>query len=255
MNKNLNDIKELFSNTSIEDVSNLILKYKDDTRTGVKNIIKKYEKKIEKYNKELSRLSLMCKYENKAYRDGKNLIVGLDEVGRGPLAGPVVTAGVILPKGLYILGVDDSKKLSSKKREELFCIIKAKAIEITTNMEDNRVIDEINILQATIKSMKKNIIDFKNHPDYLIIDSVIINNTGIPFLSIPKADEKSISVACASIIAKVIRDEFMNVVHQEYPKYGFDKNKGYGTKEHIEALKKYGPCPLHRKTFIKNFIN
>ena len=253
MKKSINEIKTEFLNTPIIDIYKVINIYNNDQRIGVQNLIKSYKNKLKKYEEELIRIENMKKYEKEAYSQGKNLIAGIDEVGRGPFAGPVVTASVILPKDCNILGINDSKKLSEEKRNELFKLIKEQAIEITINMEDNNVIDEINILQATIKSMTKNVHNFKNKPDYLIVDAVNLN-LNIPCIAMPKADEKSISVAAASIIAKVTRDEYMSQMHLIYPQYKFNINKGYGTKEHIEAIKKYGPCPIHRKSFIKNYI-
>lgn len=253
MKKSINEIKTEFLNTPIIDIYKVINIYNNDQRIGVQNLIKSYKNKLKKYEEELIRIENMKKYEKEAYSQGKNLIAGIDEVGRGPFAGPVVTASVILPKDCNILGINDSKKLSEEKRNELFKLIKEQAIEITINMEDNNVIDEINILQATIKSMTKNVHSFKNKPDYLIVDAVNLD-LNIPCIAMPKADEKSISVAAASIIAKVTRDEYMSQMHLIYPQYKFNINKGYGTKEHIEAIKKYGPCPIHRKSFIKNYI-
>lgn len=253
MKKSINEIKTEFLNTPIANIYKVINIYNNDQRIGVQNLIKSYKNKLKKYEEELIRIEHMKKYEKEAYSQGKNLIAGIDEVGRGSFAGPVVTASVILPKDFNILGINDSKKLNQEKRNKLFKLIKENAIEITVNMEDNNVIDEINILQATIKSMIKNIHNFKNKPDYIIIDAVNIN-LNIPYISMPKADEKSISVAAASIIAKVTRDEYMSQMHLIYPQYKFNINKGYGTKEHIEAIKKYGPCSIHRKSFIKNYI-
>ncbi|WP_250278687.1 ribonuclease HII [[Clostridium] colinum] len=253
MSKSIQEIKQEFLNQPINNINELIEKYIQDERKGVKNIIESYNNKFIKYKQELLRIENMKRYENEAYFQGKTLIAGIDEVGRGPFAGPVVTACVILPKDFQVLGINDSKKLSEKKREELFIKIKENALDIAINMEDNHVIDDINILEATKKSMIKNIEDLKNKPDYLILDSIHID-TDIPYISMTKADEKSISVASASIIAKVTRDEYMNKMHLLYPQYKFNENKGYGTKEHIEALKKYGPCPIHRNSFIKNYI-
>lgn len=252
MKKQINIIKFEFENAQINKIKDLIDLHKDDERIGVQKLIEKAKKKIDNYEKEMERLHLMLKFENEAYAKGKKRIAGLDEVGRGPLAGPVVTASVILPKDLIIMGINDSKKLSEKKREELFEEIKEKALEITVNMEDNNTIDNINILEATKLSMQKNIEKFNETPDYLIIDAINMK-MDIEMCSMPKADMLSQSVAAASIIAKVTRDAYMDRMNELYPEYKFDKNKGYGTKEHIDALLKYGPCPIHRKTFIKNF--
>lgn len=253
MNKSIKDIKAQFENEPIQNIKSLIQIYKDDNRKGVKDIIKTYENKLLIIEKQKIKLEQMKKYENDAYLNGKKIIGGIDEVGRGPFAGPVVTCCVVLPKDFDIIGIDDSKKLSETKRKELFLKIKQNAIEIAINMEHNDVIDNINILEATKKSMLKNIESLKNKPDFLILDAINLN-INIPYISMPKADEKSVSVAAASIIAKVTRDEYMKQMHKMYPQYKFDVNKGYGTKEHIQALKKYGACPIHRKTFIKNYV-
>ncbi len=253
MTKSIKDIKKEFEETDIKNIYKLIEIYKQDDRKGVINIINSYNKKIALYEKEIIRTENMKIYEKKAFSEGKTLIAGIDEVGRGPFAGPVVTACVILPKDFNILGINDSKKLNEQKRKELFYKIKENALEITINMEDNNVIDNINILEATKKSMLKNIESLKNKPDFLILDAIHLD-INIPYISMPKADEKSISVAAASIIAKVTRDEYMEQMHNIYPQYKFNINKGYGTKEHIEAIKKYGICDIHRKSFIKNYI-
>lgn len=252
MKKQINFIKSEFENAKNNEIESLINLYKNDTRVGVQRLILNAKNNLIKEAKEIERLNLMLKFENNAYNNGKKRIAGIDEVGRGPLAGPVVTASVIFPKNTFIKGINDSKKLSQKKREQLFQEIKDIALEISINMEDNNTIDEINILEATKISMQKNISKFKEKPDYLIIDALNIE-TNIETLSIPKADSLSISVAAASIIAKVTRDLYMDEISSTYPEYQFHKNKGYGTKEHIDALLKYGPCPIHRKTFIKNF--
>lgn len=251
MKKQIDLIKKEFENANYENLNNLILKYQDDDRTGVKKLIEKAKNKLTKYNLEIQRINNMLKLENEAYQKGKTKIAGLDEVGRGPLAGPVVTAGVIFPKGVYILGINDSKKLSKEKREALFEEIKEKAIDITVSMSDNLTIDKINILEATKLCMLKNIESFKEKPDFLIVDAIKLN-TNIENLAIPKADELSHCVAAASIIAKVTRDAYMEKMHEIYPQYEFNKHKGYGTPEHIKNIIKYGPCPIHRKSFIKN---
>lgn len=251
MKKQIGLIKEEFEKANIEQLEYLISKYIEDERAGVQKILEKAQNKINKYNQEIERINNMNKIENEAYANGRIRIAGLDEVGRGPLAGPVVTAGVILPKDTIILGINDSKKLSKEKREILFEEIKEKAIDLSVSMSDNITIDRINILEATKLCMLKNIESFKEKPDFLIIDSVKLN-TDIEMCSTPKADLLSQSVAAASIIAKVTRDAYMDKMHEIYPQYGFNKHKGYGTPEHIKAIIKYGPCPIHRKTFIKN---
>jgi len=195
------------------------------------------------------------KYERHYYKEGKTVIAGCDEVGRGPLAGPVVCCSVIMPlkKELIIEGINDSKKLTAKKRDQLY----DKIIEIATDYQvsfiDEKVIDEINILQATKLGMKNAINALKVKPDIILVDAVEGLDVNYPTQAIIKGDEKSYSIACASIVAKVTRDRYMQKMHEEHPVYNFFKNKGYGTKEHIEAIKKYGECNMHRQTFIKNF--
>lgn len=210
------------------------------------------EKRRKKQEAELLRLEQMCEYEKKyaaaAY------ICGIDEVGRGPLAGPVTACAVVLPKDCRILYINDSKKLSEKKRELLYEEIMEKAISVGIGMASNGRIDEINILQATYEAMRQAIGELTIEPDVLLNDAVTIPGAAALQVPIVKGDAKSISIAAASIVAKVTRDRLMADMDQRYPGYYFAKNKGYGTKEHIEALKKLGPCPIHRRTFIKKFL-
>ena len=182
-------------------------------------------------------------------------VAGIDEVGRGPLAGPVVTAAVILPKDCLIIGVNDSKKLSPAKREELYDIIMDKAASVSLAMENNEVIDEINILQATYSAMRKSVAGLSVKPDMLLVDAVTIPGIDIPQTPIIKGDAKSISIGAASIIAKVTRDRLMKRMSQDYPQYDFENNMGYGTKKHIEAIKRYGLCKIHRRSFTRGIVN
>lgn len=196
----------------------------------------------------------MLEYEKQCLEKGQKYIAGVDEVGRGPLAGPVVVASVIMPLAEedIIQGVNDSKKVSEKNREILYQKIISKAIACSIEWADEKVIDEINILQATKLCMKKAIEGLSVAPDTVFIDAVKID-CKYPILPIIKGDAKSYSIACASIVAKVVRDRYMTEMDVKYPEYGFASNKGYGSSKHIEALKTIGPCPLHRKSFIKNF--
>lgn len=187
-------------------------------------------------------------YENNLYDKGIKLIAGIDEAGRGPLAGPVVAAAVILPEDYINDQINDSKKLSEKKRNELYKIIYDNALSIGIGIISNDRIDEINIYEATKEAMLSAIDDLKTKPQYILIDAMKLE-TNIPFQSIIKGDMKSQSIAAASIIAKVTRDRIMYKLHEEYPMYGFNNNKGYGTKEHIAAIKKYGIINEHRKSF------
>lgn len=205
----------------------------------------------EKLKAERERLELMKEYEY-TYA-ACNAICGIDEAGRGPLAGPVVAGAVILPRDCEILFLNDSKKLSEKRREELFAEIKEKAVAWSVGIVGPDVIDEINILQATYEAMRKAIAGLSVHPDLLLNDAVTIPNVEINQVPIIKGDAKSVSIAAASILAKVTRDHMMVEYDSLFPEYGFAKHKGYGTAAHISALKEIGPCPIHRRSFIKNF--
>lgn len=191
------------------------------------------------------------KFEKEEQQKGNFLIAGVDEVGRGPLAGPVCVASVIMPLDDIIEGVDDSKKVSEKKRKVLFEQIKEKAISYRIEMVDEQTIDKINILEATKLCMKKAIENLELKPDVVLIDAISKLDVDVNIRGIIKGDALSYSIGCASILAKVTRDEYMENLAKEYPEYGFEKHKGYGTKMHIEALKEYGPCIYHRLTFLK----
>ena len=194
----------------------------------------------------------MFDYENKYLNAGCKFIAGIDEAGRGPLAGPVVVASVIMPMDNIIDGINDSKKLTEKKRNELFEKIKQTAICYHIEVVDEKVVDEINILNATKLGMKNCIEKLESRPDVVLIDAVKIDSD-VQTVSIIKGDAKSYSIAAASILAKVYRDNMMLQYDKEYPIYNFAKHKGYGTKMHIDAIKQYGICPIHRKSFVKNF--
>ncbi|MDI6785955.1 MAG: ribonuclease HII [bacterium] len=188
-------------------------------------------------------------YEDYLISLGYNNICGVDEAGRGPLAGPVVAAAVIMPKNIIIDEIDDSKKLTAAKREKLFNSISELALSIGIGIVDEKIIDDINILNATYLAMQKTLSNLLFNPDYILVDALIIPEITIPQKSITHGDQLSHSIACASIIAKVTRDRLMHEYHQEFSLYGFDKHKGYGTKSHIQAIKTYGICKLHRRSF------
>ena len=190
-------------------------------------------------------------YEKQEQEKGRFLIAGVDEVGRVPLAGPVCVACVMMPLDDFIEGVDDSKKISEKKREQLFEEIKEKAICYSIQMVNEQTIDEINILEATKLAMKNAIEDMSVKPDVVLVDAISKLDTNVEIRGIIKGDALSYSIGCASILAKVTRDRLMCDLAKEYPEYGFEKHKGYGTKQHIEALKEYGPCVYHRLSFLK----
>lgn len=206
----------------------------------------------EKLQAERERLELMREYEH-TYA-ACNAICGIDEAGRGPLAGPVVAGAVILPEDCEILFLNDSKKLSEKRREELFIEIQEKAVAWSVGIVGADVIDEINILQATYKAMRQAIAGLSVQPDILLNDAVTIPEVEINQVPIVKGDAKSVSIAAASILAKVTRDHMMAEYDTLFPEYGFARHKGYGTAVHIAAIKEYGPCPIHRRSFIKNFV-
>ncbi|AGB40607.1 ribonuclease HII [Halobacteroides halobius DSM 5150] len=227
----------------------LIVKLEADSRTGVHKIAQKLRRKEERKKEAKQKFKEMSQYEKKLHQQNYRLIAGIDEAGRGPLAGPVVAAAVILPTDKFILGLDDSKKLNEKKREELFDIIYNQAIDIGVGVVDNQRIDEINILNATYEAMKKAIKDLETNPDYLLIDAEELSDVNIPQQGITRGDSKSISIAAASIIAKVTRDRKLVEYDKEYPHYNFASNKGYGTAEHITALREQGPSPIHRHSF------
>ncbi len=232
----------------------LFQQYATDERSGVQKMITAYQKKIIAYENECKRLLAMKAFEDK-YGDEYSCICGIDEAGRGPLAGPVVAGAVVLPRDCEILYLNDSKKLSAKRRDELFDEIKEKAVAYGIGMSSPARIDEINILQATYEAMVHAVEDLDVVPDLLLNDAVTIPQLPIKQVGIVKGDARSVSIAAASIMAKVTRDRLMVEYAELYPEYGFDGHKGYGSTAHIAAIKTYGPCPIHRQSFIKNFLN
>lgn len=205
--------------------------------------------------KEIERLTKLKEIEKDLYQKGFKNIGGIDEAGRGPLAGPVVVAGVIMPQNSMIEGVNDSKKVSEKKREKLYDLILEEAISYSVAIIGQDVIDEINILNATKQGVTKVVEELEVKPDLIVVDALThIDTKGIPYDSIIKGDAKCYNIAAASIIAKVTRDRIMRQWDKIYPQYGFSAHKGYGTAKHIEAIKEYGLCPIHRRSFTKNFV-
>ena len=191
--------------------------------------------------------------ENAHFANGIEIICGVDEAGRGPLAGPVCAAAVILPKGLEIPGLNDSKKLTDKRRRELMPVIKEQALAYGIAFASHTEIDEINILQATFLAMERALAELKIKPDLALIDGNRQKDFGINVETVVKGDSRSANIAAASVLAKVTRDDYMEAMAQEYPGYGFEIHKGYGTKAHYEALRNLGPCPIHRMSFLKKF--
>ena len=226
--------------------------YKEDTRSGVQKLIAQCRKKEAALEAEKQRIENMKVYEHKYEHLG--YLCGIDEVGRGPLAGPVVACAVILPQDSRILYLNDSKKLSASKREELYDVIMREAVSVGIGMRSPERIDEINILQATYEAMREAVSKLEVVPQLLLNDAVTIPQITIPQVPIIKGDAKSVSIAAASIVAKVTRDRMMEEYDKVFPEYGFASNKGYGSADHIAALKKYGETPIHRKTFITHFI-
>ncbi len=250
--KKISVIKAELKAVSDEMLPSFISAYEGDLRGGVKTVVEQAKKRLTKLEQEIARIDELKKYE-KQYAQYE-FICGIDEVGRGPLAGPVVAAAVILPKDCNILYINDSKKLSEKKREELYDIIMEQAVAVGIGMASPQRIDEINILQATYEAMRQAISELDPQPTLLLNDAVTIPGVDITQVPIIKGDAKSISIGAASIIAKVTRDRMMVEYDKIMPEYGFASNKGYGAAAHIEALKKYGPTPIHRRSFIGNFV-
>ena len=249
----ISQIKEILS--SIHTIENPIFQQLSlDMRKGVQTALKSCQKRIGKEQKRAEHFIEMQYYERLAYQEGASFIAGVDEVGRGPLAGPVVAAAVILPKNIEDLGFDDSKKLSASKREEIYRLIQEKAIAIGIGIVDADIIDQVNIYQASRLAMQQAVSELKIQPDYLLIDAMKID-VNTPQIGIIKGDAKSISIAAASIVAKQVRDQMMQEFDELYPGYDFANNAGYGTAKHLEGLTLKGISPIHRKTFapIKNF--
>lgn len=258
-------VKELYNSISLDTINDndttayleLIDRFadcvKNDDRKSVIDIAQKIEAKKQKYLAEINRLDMLNQYENRARQNGFEIIGGVDEAGRGPLAGPVVAAVVVFKDPIRINKINDSKKISEKNREELFDIIKEKAYDYGIGVATPDEIDEHNILNATYIAMKRAIDKLKHKPDYLINDAVIIPNMDMRQESLIKGDSKSISIASASILAKVTRDRMMYEYDKKFPEYNFSSNKGYGTEVHYEAIKKYGITNIHRLSFLKNF--
>lgn len=248
--KSIQEIREALKKASQTEIQELIENYAQDERKGVQAAVVQAQKKVDALEREKKRIDAMKSFERKYEHLG--YVCGIDEVGRGPFAGPVVAGAVILPKDCDILYINDSKKLSEKKREELYGEIMEKAIAVQVGYASPARIDEINILQATYEAMREAVSKLTITPQVLLNDAVTIPGITIPQVPIIKGDAKSVSIAAASIVAKVTRDRLMREYDKIMPEYGFASNKGYGSKEHIEALRKYGATPIHRKSFIKN---
>lgn len=245
-------IREELKAAADERLPDFIYTWEEDPRAGVQALVEQARKRLKRLKEEKERIYRLSQYEREYASWG--YICGIDEVGRGPLAGPVVAGAVILPTDCEILYINDSKKLSEKKREELYDAIMEKAVAVGIGMVGPARIDEINILQATYEAMREAIQKLPVQPDILLNDAVTIPGVKIRQIPIIKGDAKSISIGAASIVAKVTRDRLMVEYDKIMPEYGFASNKGYGAKAHIQALKRSGPSPIHRNSFIKNFL-
>lgn len=250
--ESIGKIKSRIAETPDEELPGIIEIYSADERGGVRKLVEGAQKRYDKLLAEKKRIYELRSFERQ-FPD-LEFICGIDEVGRGPFAGPVVAGAVILPKDCEILYINDSKKLSEKVRERLYDEIREKAVCAAVGIVDAQRIDEINILQATYEAMRQAIGKLMPQPQLLLNDAVTIPGVAIKQVPIIKGDAKSISIGAASIYAKVTRDRMMKEYDSQYPEYGFAANVGYGTAAHIEALKKYGPCPIHRRSFIHSYI-
>ncbi len=252
MKKSAKELREQLQAACEDELPEFIRICGQDERESVRKLAETAKKRLAALERERERIGKLREYERR-YEE-LAFICGVDEVGRGPLAGPVVAGAVILPRGCEILYINDSKKLSEKKREELYRVIEREAVACAVGSATAERIDEINILQATYEAMREAIGKLTPQPDILLNDAVTIPGVEIPQVPIIKGDAKSISIGAASIFAKVTRDRMMTEYDREYPEYGFAANKGYGSAAHIAALKEYGPTPIHRRSFIKNFV-
>lgn len=250
----MNRIRESLEAAEGTEKEKLLQEYGKDERKGVQKLVLQYRKKEEAFRREQERLETMAVFEKKYRAEGFSAICGIDEAGRGPLAGPVVAGAVILPEDCRILYLNDSKKVSEARREALYLEIQEKALACGIGIVSPKRIDEINILQATYEAMRQAIENMDISPELLLVDAVTIPDVQVKQVGIVKGDAKSISIAAASILAKVTRDRLMQQYEEMYPEYGFGSHKGYGTESHIAAIEKYGACPIHRRTFISKWI-
>jgi ribonuclease HII len=250
----LKKLQSLINEGGPEVYSEVISILGSDPRGGAQKLVRVCQIRLEEWQRERERMGRMYSYERQVWAMGYKLVAGLDEVGRGPLAGPVVAAAVILPGEVAIPGLEDVKRLSGKRRQEVYDLIRQTAVAIGIGMVHPEGIDEANVMMATYKAMVKAVGDLAIAPDYLLIDALHLPNVSQPQAPIVGGDGQSISIAAASVVAKVVRDEYMVEMDRLYPQYGFANHKGYGTLEHREALERHGPCPIHRKSFADRDI-
>lgn len=248
------EIKDLMDTADMKSYPDLWALFEEDNRASVKKMAMGLKRRYNTYARSVEKCWEMKALEANCYNQGYTAICGIDEVGRGPLAGPVVCAAVVMPKESFILGVDDSKKLSAKKRETLDMEIREEALAIAIAERSPEQIDALNILNATKEAMQEAINNLTVQPDLVLIDAVELD-TQAETRSIIHGDATCYAIAAASIVAKVYRDQLMQAYHAQYPQYGFDRNMGYGTAEHIQAIQQYGLTPIHRQSFVKNIIH
>lgn len=246
-NKSIRLIKELLTQNMVTEDDLMILQ--QDGRKGVQQLLKQYDRQQQERKKLMQMAREMKQFDTTFLQTSSDLIAGVDEAGRGPLAGPVVAAAVILPKDMHLMGLTDSKQLTEKKRNEFYDIITKKAIAYHVSILHHDAIDQLNILEATKRVMTDALHHLKPRPSVALIDAVELLGLPFPVQAIIKGDAKSQAIAAASVLAKVTRDRLMEEIHQQYAMYDFIHNKGYGTNKHVQALEEYGPCPYHRKSF------
>ena len=253
--QSIQEIKTLLEAGEVD--AQLIAELKSDSRKGVQQLLERLQRKQEKQKALQDRFIQMSSYETELRSRGIEMIAGIDEAGRGPLAGPVVAAAVILPADFQLLGLNDSKQLTEKQREAFFDIIQERAVAYSITVIHNEEIDQINIFEATKKAMYQAVHDLAVQVDYCLIDAVKLKHLPCPSLPIEKGDAKSVSIAAASVLAKTARDRMMRTLHETYPQYDFASNMGYGTARHLEMLNMHGPSPCHRKSFapVRNAMN
>lgn len=249
------DLKAMFAAEQVD--QHVLEMLKMDDRKGVQQLIRQYERKKQKEDALRLKFQEMCLYEKQQWASGCRMIAGMDEAGRGPLAGPVVAAAVILPPDFELLGLNDSKQLSEKARNQYYEIITEQALSYHIAVVSNQIIDEINIFEATKRAMHEAVAHLNPKADFCLIDAVVLNDLPCPSLAITKGDAKSVSIAAASILAKTARDRLMRQLHDEYPQYDFASNMGYGTAHHLKMLEEHGPTPYHRQSFapVRNVVH
>lgn len=245
--KSIAELRKLFQGKEVDEA--YIEKLRTDERKGVRELVERYDREKQKEQKQRLNFQEMCHHERQKYAEGCRFIAGMDEAGRGPLAGPVVAAAVILPRDFTLLGLNDSKQLNEPTRRAFFEQIKQQAVSYGISVVDNQLIDKLNIFAATKNAMYDAVDQLNPKPDHLFIDAVTLDNLSFSSESMVKGDQKSISIAAASILAKVTRDRIMKELDIAFPQYGFASNMGYGTKHHMAMLSSYGVSPYHRKTY------